>query len=191
MRFSQSFTLRRPDSALSTSAHRRRSGAHRLLENEVSAINDRLNLLGKYTWLYDLDSAGQQDAGTDERSHILSLEGIYDLNRRWEAGAKLAWKRGEVREARDSGQWFRTVKQLAVLRGRYHLNRRWDGLAEYRWLNVEETDELRKGALLGIERHINDNLKVGVGYNFTDFSDDLGNLDYQRNGWFINLVGKL
>jgi uncharacterized repeat protein (TIGR01451 family) len=153
--------------------------------------NDRLNLLGKYTWLYDLDSAGQLDAGTDERSHIVSLEGIYDLSRRWEAGAKLAWKRGEVREGRDSGEWYRTVKQLAVLRGRYHLTRRWDGLAEYRWLNIDETDELRQGALLGIERHINDNLKVGVGYNFTDFSDDLGNLDYQRNGWFINLVGKL
>jgi hypothetical protein len=30
-----------------------------------------------------------------------------------------------------------------------------------------------------------------VGYNFTDFSDDLGELDYQRNGWFINLVGKM
>jgi uncharacterized repeat protein (TIGR01451 family) len=153
--------------------------------------NDRLNLLGKYTWLYDLDSAGQLDAGTDERSHIVSLEGIYDLNRRWETGAKLAWKRGEVREGRDSGQWYRTVKQLAVLRGRYHLTRRWDGLAEYRWLNIDEADELRQGALLGIERHINDNLKVGVGYNFTDFSDDLGNLDYQRSGWFINLVGKL
>ncbi len=152
--------------------------------------NDRLNLLGKYTWLYDLDSAGQLDAGTDERSHIVSLEGIYDINRRWEAGAKLAWKRGEIREDRDSGQWYRTVKQLAVLRGRYHLTRKWDGLAEYRWLHVDEADELRAGALLGIERHINDNLKVGVGYNFTDFSDDLGSLDYQREGWFINLVGK-
>jgi hypothetical protein len=116
--------------------------------------NDRLNLLGKYTFLYDLNSAGQLDAATDERSHILSLEGIYDLNRRWETGAKLAWKRGEVRAGRDNGQWYRTVKQLAVLRGRYHLARKWDGLAEYRWLNVREADELREGALLGIERHI-------------------------------------
>jgi hypothetical protein len=32
---------------------------------------------------------------------------------------------------------------------------------------------------------------VGVGYNFTDFSDDLTNLDYQNSGWFINTVGKI
>jgi hypothetical protein len=34
-------------------------------------------------------------------------------------------------------------------------------------------------------------LKIGVGYNFTDFSDDLTDLDYQNNGWFVNFVGKL
>ena len=76
--------------------------------------NDRLNMLGKYTYLYDLDSAGQANAynDTDERSHVVSVEGIYDLTRRWELGAKLAWKRGEVRAARDAGHWYRTVKRL-------------------------------------------------------------------------------
>jgi hypothetical protein len=152
---------------------------------------DRLNILSKYTYLYDLDSAGQEDADTDERSHVVSLEGIYDLNRRWELGSKLAWKRGEVRQNRDEGRWFRTVKRLAVVRGRYHLSRQWDGLIEYRWLDVDEADDNRQGALLGIDRHINAHLKIGVGYNFTDFSDDLTDLDYQNNGWFVNFVGKL
>ena len=152
---------------------------------------DRLNILSKYTYLYDLDSVGQQDAGTDERSHVVSLEGIYDLNQHWELGSKLAWKRGEEREGRDEGRWFRTEKRLAVVRGRYHLTWHWDGLLEYRWLDVDEADDNRQGALLGIDRHINDHLKIGVGYNFTDFSDDLTDLDYQNNGWFLNFVGKL
>ena len=95
---------------------------------------DRLNILSKYTCLYDLDSAGQEDADTDECSDVVSLEGICDLNRRWELGSKLAWKRGEVREDRDEGRWFRTVKRLVVVRGRYHLSKRWDGLLEYCWL---------------------------------------------------------
>ncbi|MDH3985921.1 MAG: OmpA family protein [Gammaproteobacteria bacterium] len=153
--------------------------------------HDRLNILSKYTYLYDLDSAGQQDAGTDQRSHVVSLEGIYDLNQRWELGSKLAWKRGEEREGRDEGRWFRTEKRLVVVRGRYHLTRHWDGLLEYRWLDVDEADDNRQGALLGIDRHINDHLKIGLGYNFTDFSDDLTDLDYQNNGWFLNFVGKL
>jgi hypothetical protein len=47
-----------------------------------------------------------------------------------------------------------------------------------------------KGFLVGIDRHINDHLEIGVGYNFTDFSDDLTDLDYQNNDWFLNFVGK-
>jgi hypothetical protein len=33
-------------------------------------------------------------------------------------------------------------------------------------------------------------VKLGVGYNFTDFSDDLGDLSYDERGWFVNLIGK-
>ena len=119
-------------------------------------------------------------------SHVVSLEGIYDLNQHWQLGSKLAWKRAEERQGRDEGCWFRTEKRLAVVRGRYHLTRHWD-----RWLDVDEADDNRQGALLRIDRHINDYLKIGVGYNFTDFSDDLTDLDYQNNGWFLNFVGKL
>ena len=70
------------------------------------------------------------------------------------------------------------MKRLAVVRGRCHLSKRRDGLLEYRWLDVDEADDNRQGVLLGIDRHINDHLKIGVGYNFTDFSDDLTDLDY-------------
>jgi hypothetical protein len=32
---------------------------------------------------------------------------------------------------------------------------------------------------------------VGVGYNFTDFSEDLTDLSYDHQGIFFNLVGTL
>jgi opacity protein-like surface antigen len=47
----------------------------------------------------------------------------------------------------------------------------------------------KKGYLLGIDRDITKNLRVGAGYNFTDFSDDLTKLDYRYRGWFINFLG--
>jgi hypothetical protein len=34
-----------------------------------------------------------------------------------------------------------------------------------------KTDHSRRGALATIYRHLGSNLKIGVGYNFTDFSD--------------------
>jgi hypothetical protein len=34
-------------------------------------------------------------------------------------------------------------------------------------------------------------VKVGAGYNFTDFSDDLTDLSYKHQGVFVNLIGTL
>ncbi len=76
------------------------------------------------------------------------------------------------------------------MRARYHLPRRWDALLEYRWLSVDEAETDRHGLLLGIDRQIRDGIRLGIGYNFTDFSDDLTYLDYDKSGWFLNIVGQ-
>ena len=47
----------------------------------------------------------------------------------------------------------------------------------------------RNGWLLGADRDIGRNFRVGVGYNFTQFSDDLTDFDYDHKGFFLNLVG--
>jgi len=154
------------------------------------AFDDRLNILGKYTFLYDLGTSGQEDAGTDERAHIFSLEGLYDINQRWELGAKYAHREGDVRFSRGSGEWFETGAHLAVIRTRYHFLHKWDGLMEYRWLESETDDEDRQGFLAAGYRHIGRNFKLGIGYNFTDFDDDLTDLDYDSDGWFFDIVGK-
>jgi hypothetical protein len=66
----------------------------------------------------------------------------------------------------------------------------WDGVLELRCLNIHETDDQRTGVLLGWYRHVNDHLKIGVGYNFTNYSDNLTDLSYRRQGLFINMSGK-
>jgi len=44
--------------------------------------------------------------------------------------------------------------------------------------------------MISIDRHIGKNMKIGIGYNFTKFNDDLSDRDGSSRGWFINLVGK-
>jgi hypothetical protein len=58
-------------------------------------------------------------------------------------------------------------------------------------LDLPEAEDRRAGALVGMYQHIGENLKVGVGYNFTDFSDDLTDLSYNSQGVFFNFVGKM
>ena len=49
----------------------------------------------------------------------------------------------------------------------------WDLTGELRYLDAKDASDAKAGALIGIYRHLNKNVKFGVRYNFTDFSDDL------------------
>ena len=90
---------------------------------------------------------------------------------------------------RDEGTWDDFGLQMVSTRARYALTHKWDALVEYRWLSDVDGKEDRHGALLTLYRHVNDHMKVGVGFNFTDFSDELRIDDYESRGWFIDIVG--
>jgi hypothetical protein len=148
------------------------------------------NMLGKYTYLYDLSPLGQDDsfAKYDQRSQVLSWEAIYRFNQRAEMAAKLASRFGEARTNRDSGEWYDSRANLEAIQGRYKVYEEWSALAEYRVLEVQH-DGVRQGWLVGVDRDIGPNFRLGAGYNFTDFSDDLTNQGYTYEGWFLNMVG--
>jgi len=151
--------------------------------------NTRYALLGRYTYLYDQATLGQiGDVDYDQKSHIVSLEGIYRYDRQWEFAAKLAHREGRARAGRGAGPWFDSAASFAAVQARYSLPQQWHALAELRALQVKDGG-LRKGWLVGLDRDITKNLRVGVGYNFTNFSDDLTKFGYTYRGWFLNLVG--
>ena len=151
--------------------------------------NDRLNILGRLTYLYDLQPLSQS-VNPDEKSLIASIESSYQLNKKWEIGGKLAHKEGQIRTDRDSGQWEKNDATLAATRVRYHLTNKWDAMGEYHWMNSKESKDIQHGAMISVDRHVGKNMKVGVGYNFTDFTDDLSDTNGTAKGWFINLIGK-
>jgi hypothetical protein len=63
-------------------------------------------------------------------------------------------------------------------------------MVELRRLDLPDAQDSRSGVLLGIYRQLGNHIKVGGGYNFSDFSDDLTQLDYKYQGLFINVIGK-
>ncbi len=146
--------------------------------------------LGKYTYLYDRSTLDQIDSSSqfDQRSHVFALEGTYRFDQRWEFAGKLAQRLGEARAGRDQGEWFDSRARFSAMQGRYRLQGAWSALGEYRWLDVKDGGA-RQGWLVGVDRDVGENFRVGAGYNFTDFSDDLTRLDYRYQGWFLNFVG--
>jgi len=151
--------------------------------------NTRWAGFGKFTYLYDVASLGQEGGNLyDQRSQILSLEGIRQLGARWEVAGKLASRWGDYRTGRGEGAWLDSRADFAALQLRYRLFGEWEGLAEHRWLKVRDGG-VRKGWLVGVDRRVGENFKVGVGYNFTEFSDDMTELKYDQKGFFLNMAG--
>ncbi len=157
--------------------------------------NDRWNTLFKYTYLYNLPSPGQLSnnlaADFAQKSHVLSVDTIHDLRPWVSVGGKLGLRRGELKDGKVNGTWYSSTAWLGVLRADWHWVHEWDILTELRMLSVEAADDNQAGALVAVYKHLNKNVKLGVGYNFTDFSDDLTDLSYRSHGWFINLIGKI
>jgi hypothetical protein len=152
--------------------------------------NSKFNMIAKYTYLYDLSSLDQIESSPDEKSHIVSAEMSYQLSSKWSIGSKIGAKRYSIRADRDSGKWYESNIYLGALRANYHLIKSWDAMLEGHIL-TQEDDGTKSGMLAGIYKHMGDHIKLGVGYNFTNFSDDLSKSnDYEAGGWFINMIGK-
>jgi flagellar motor protein MotB len=157
--------------------------------------NDRFNALFKYTFFSNLPTVDQATAGTSgesfsQRSHILALDLMYELTTRLTLGGKYAYRLGEVSLDRVNQEFFASSAQLFVLRADWHFIHRWDALVEGRLLDLPDAGDRLGGVLLGLYRQLGNHAKLGVGYNFSSFSDDLTDLGYDHQGLFVNLIGK-
>jgi len=157
--------------------------------------NDKLNALFKYTYFANQPSpSALSTAGVssdyEQRSQILSVDAIYDIKPWLSVGGKYGYRKSEIRAPQGEGDWANADAHLVVARADWHFVHDWDALLELRWLGVPAADDSRAGALVGVYRHLNNNVKLGGGFNFTDFSDDMTDLSYRSHGWFVNLVSK-
>ncbi|WP_050477147.1 OmpA family protein [Herbaspirillum rhizosphaerae] len=156
--------------------------------------NDRWNTLFKYTYFYNLPSPGQVDSVSggaldySQKSHVLNVDTTYDLVKWLSVGVKYGMRLGQLRASKTEGDWFSSRADLWVLRADLHLVKEWDALLEARRLRVKEAGDARSGYLVGVYRHVADHVKIGVGYNFTNFSDDLTDMSYRSKGWFVNAL---
>ncbi len=158
--------------------------------------NDRLNAMAKYTYFYNMPTTGQvtlQNTAAEfmQKSHIASVDVTYDVTRTITVGGKYAYRMGQVSLDRENPEFFDNRASLYVLRGDYRFREYWEVLAELRSLDMPDISETRSGALVAVSRYLGEHLKVGAGYNFTDFSTDLTDMSFDHQGFFLNVTGTL
>ena len=158
--------------------------------------HDRLNALVKYTYFYNLpttEQIGMQNIAAEfvQKSHIAAVDITYDITPNITIGGKYAYRLGQISLDRESVEFFDNNASLYVIRGDYRFLKNWELVVEGRMLDMPDLSERRSGALATVSRYVGDHLKIGLGYNFTDFSDDLTDLSFDNHGVFLNLTGSM
>ncbi len=158
--------------------------------------HDRLNALVKYTYFFNVpttEQIGLQNMAAEfiQKSHIAAVDVTYDITPNITIGGKYAYRLGQVSLDRENLEFFDNNTSLYVIRGDYRFGKNWELLVEGRMLEMSDLNERRSGALAAVSRYLGDHLKLGLGYNFTDFSDDLTDLSYDHSGVFLNLTGSM
>lgn len=158
--------------------------------------NDRLNAVVKYTYFYNVPTTDQitlQNIAAEfiQKTHIAAVDINYDVTPRISIGGKYAYRLGQVSLDRENPIFFENNASLYVLRGDYKFRDDWELMVEVRVLDMPDLSESRSGFLTTVSRYLGDHLKIGLGYNFTDFSDDLTDLSYDHQGVFLNVTGSL
>ena len=158
--------------------------------------DNRMSALAKYTYFYNVPTTDQvtfRNVAAEflQKSHIGAVDLSYDLTPTWGIGGKIAYRLGQVSLDRQQRNFFDNAARFAAVRVDWKFRPSWESLAEVRALNLPDVRQRRTGAVLTIYRSLGKHLKVGAGYNFTDFSDDLTDLSYDHQGAFFNLVGSM
>jgi len=158
--------------------------------------NDRLNALVKYTYFHNVPTSDQitlQNIAAEfiQKSHIAAVDVTYDITPNITIGGKYGYRLGQVSLDRENPEFFDNNASLYVIRGDYRFRKNWELLVEGRLLDMPDLNESRSGALAAVSRYLGDHLKIGIGYNFTDFSDKLTDLSFDHQGVFLNLSGTM
>jgi uncharacterized repeat protein (TIGR01451 family) len=150
--------------------------------------NDFFNALARATHLTDRRPTGTGnteylDTVLDTVAIEWSLQLTHELE--WVEKNALRWK--EETGAIDT---FSSRSWLSLHRFNYLINKSIDAGLEYRRLTETAASGQRQGWLSEIGWRPKKQIRLGVGYNFTDFSDDERSLNnYSVQGWFLRIQG--
>ena len=161
-----------------------------------TVASDRLDVLAKYTYFYNVPTVGQVTpdalaAQFIQKSHIASIDASYTLTPQWSIGGKYAYRMGDAALDRVDPQFFSNTAELYIVRVDWHLHQDWEAVLEGRALTMPDLNQTRSGVLAAFYRYFGKKVKAGLGYNFTNFSEDLTDMSFKSHGIFMNVVGAM
>jgi len=151
--------------------------------------SDRFNALARYTHLAELDpGVGNRLLRPETSMDVFSVDTTFQITPRVEWASKLAGRNRDEQLLMLPA--VETQMLLVIQRFNVNLYKPIDFGLEYRLLSAREADNDRQGWLTEVSWRLRRYLRLGVGYNFTDFSDnEFSQNDYNVQGWYFRVQG--
>ena len=151
--------------------------------------NDRLNLLARYSRLTNTPTEFQlADVMTGLSSDIFAVDWSYQLSQRieWVGKQALRWS-----EEDDDPLELRSRTSLSIQRLNWSMPKKFLLGTEYRLMSQDLADDHRSGFVTEVLWEGLNPLRLGVGYNFSDVSDnEYVDYDFSTKGLFMRVQGK-
>jgi hypothetical protein len=151
--------------------------------------HDRLNLLTRYTRLSNTPTLFQNmSMGSDVSSDIFAVDWSYQLSKRIEWVGKQAMRWSEYDDIPGSD---RSLTSLSIQRLNWRMPKDFLLGTEFRRMTQDLANDERNGFVTELMWEGLDPLRIGVGYNFSDVSDnEYVEYDFSTRGFFMRLQGK-
>ncbi len=153
---------------------------------------DVVNFLFKYTRLTDQNPAEREEPEwlSEHKTDVYSGEFLWDICKCVQYFFKYAWKQSDY-EYTFSEEEFESEISLWINRINVYITQNIGTALEYRVKDYQTLDEKKEGYAAELFYDPVENFRVTVGYNFTDFSDNMQSFnDYENYGPYIRFTGK-
>ncbi len=151
--------------------------------------HDRLNLLTRYSRLSNTPTVFQSvSMGSDVSSDIFAVDWSYQLTKRIEWVGKQAMRWSDYEDVPGSD---RSLTSLSIQRLNWRMPKDFLLGTEFRRMTQDLANDERSGFVTEVMWEGMDPLRLGVGYNFSDVSDnEYVEYDFSTRGFFMRLQGK-
>lgn len=147
---------------------------------------DAFNALGRYSYIKDQRPFGLNPGEDRTQMNVVSLDFRFDITQKLTWTEKLSGRIKNKTIANLPTVTTRTT--LMIHRLDYKLPKALGIGSEYRILANDLMQDQRSGWLSELTWQANKQARLGLGYNFTDFSDNLISLNsYSEEGWFLRI----
>jgi len=153
-------------------------------------LGDDFSLLLRAARIVDMRPVSlEEDSGsTRSTSDVFSIEPVVSLPWGFSFGPKVAYK--HTLEEAEGLKAVHSHTVLGALRLAFRLWRIVDLAGEYRWFYVNLAEQMEHGTLVELAAHITRYARIGVGYNFSHFDDNLFDvMGGNTHGFFVRLTG--